>query len=52
MGEHDELSAKPSRFLAETLPHGKLIVVREAGHLVTLEAPEVFEATVEALVGA
>lgn len=46
-GEHDALCpVKRHTFMAELIPHARLVVIEGAGHLPTLEAPE---ATNEAL---
>jgi pimeloyl-ACP methyl ester carboxylesterase len=43
-GEHDEPTLRPSRFLAETLPKGQLLMLAGAGHLTTAEQPELVNA--------
>ena len=46
VGEHDEPSLGPSRFLAETLPNAELYVMAGAGHLTSAEQPELFNEAV------
>jgi pimeloyl-ACP methyl ester carboxylesterase len=47
VGEHDEASIKPSRFLAEHAPSAELAVMAGAGHLTNIEQPEAFAALVD-----
>ncbi|RME15747.1 MAG: alpha/beta hydrolase, partial [Alphaproteobacteria bacterium] len=40
-GGHDRLTpVKRHTFMAEMIPHAELAIIEEAGHLLTLEAPE------------
>jgi pimeloyl-ACP methyl ester carboxylesterase len=48
VGEHDEPCRKPHRFMAETVPGAREVVLPDAGHLSNLEAPEAFDRAVEA----
>src|SRR5947199_355688 len=47
VGEHDDASLKPSRFLAEHAPNAELAVMPGAGHLTNLEQPAAFAALVD-----
>jgi pimeloyl-ACP methyl ester carboxylesterase len=47
VGEHDDASLKPSRFLAERAPNAELAVMPGAGHLTNLEQPAAFAALVD-----
>jgi pimeloyl-ACP methyl ester carboxylesterase len=47
VGEHDELCLKVSRYLAETLPAGRLVGITGAGHMTNLEDPTTFNAAVD-----
>jgi len=47
VGEHDEASLNPSRFLAEHAPSAELAIMPGAGHLTNLEQPEAFAALVD-----
>ena len=47
VGEHDEASMGPSRFLAETAPNAELAVMGGAGHLTSLEQPAAFASLVD-----
>jgi 3-oxoadipate enol-lactonase len=47
VGEHDEPCVKVSRWLAETLPRGELVVIRGVGHMTNLEDPTTFNGVVE-----
>jgi pimeloyl-ACP methyl ester carboxylesterase len=47
VGEHDEASVGPSRFLAEHAPDAELVVMADAGHLTNLEQPEAFASLVD-----
>lgn len=42
VGDEDEPCLKPSYFLHENIPGARLEVVRECGHLVNIEEPEIF----------
>lgn len=48
-GAEDAAALEPSRALAELLPRARLVVVPNAGHVVNLVAPAVFNAELEAL---
>jgi pimeloyl-ACP methyl ester carboxylesterase len=48
VGEHDEASVRPSRFLAERAPTAELVVMAGAGHLTNLEQPTAFASLVDA----
>jgi pimeloyl-ACP methyl ester carboxylesterase len=47
VGEHDEPCVKIHRFMADCLEGSEHIVVRDAGHLTNLEAPDTFNAAVD-----
>jgi 2-succinyl-6-hydroxy-2,4-cyclohexadiene-1-carboxylate synthase len=47
VGEYDEPCLKVSRYLAETLPEAKLIMIKGVGHMTNLEDPTTFNAAVE-----
>jgi pimeloyl-ACP methyl ester carboxylesterase len=51
VGEHDEASVGPSRFLAECAPRADLVVMAGAGHLTNLEQPEAFASLREGFLG-
>jgi pimeloyl-ACP methyl ester carboxylesterase len=42
VGEHDEPCVKVHRFMAETIPGARHVVIPGVGHLTNLEAPDVF----------
>jgi pimeloyl-ACP methyl ester carboxylesterase len=42
VGEHDEPCVKVHRFLADTIPGARHVVIPGVGHLTNLEAPDVF----------
>ena len=46
VGEHDEPCVKVHRFLAETIPDARHLLLRGVGHLTNLEAPAAFNAAV------
>jgi pimeloyl-ACP methyl ester carboxylesterase len=46
VGEHDEPCAAVHRFMAETIPGARHLVLRGVGHLTPLEAPAAFNAAV------
>ncbi len=46
VGEHDEPCLKVHRFMADTIPGAKHVVLRGVGHLTNLEAPAAFNAAV------
>jgi pimeloyl-ACP methyl ester carboxylesterase len=52
VGAEDRAAEAPSRALAEVLPRARLVVVPNAGHVVNLVAPAVFNAELLALVDA
>ena len=52
VGAEDRLSLDASRALAATLPAARLVVVRDAGHLVNIAQPATFDAEVAAFVAA
>lgn len=52
VGEHDEASISPSRFLAEHAPNAELAIVPDAGHLTNLEQPATFAALVDGFLAA
>lgn len=48
-GEHDTLTPpEVGRRMQEAIPHAELVVVEDAGHLVNIEQPDVFNATIRA----
>lgn len=50
VGEEDELvSQADTRAMVEALPRGRLVVVPGSGHLPPLEAPEVIQDELDAL---
>lgn len=46
-GELDPIPVESSRFIADALPRGELVVLPNANHYVSIEDPEVFAAAVE-----
>ncbi|MDX6197314.1 MAG: hypothetical protein QOJ79_465 [Actinomycetota bacterium] len=53
VGEEDVLSPPPdAEAMAATLPHGRLVVIPEAGHLTAVETPEAFNAQVAGFLAA
>jgi 2-succinyl-6-hydroxy-2,4-cyclohexadiene-1-carboxylate synthase len=46
VGEHDEPCVKVHRFLAETIPDARHVVISHAGHLTSLEASDAFNRAV------
>jgi pimeloyl-ACP methyl ester carboxylesterase len=46
VGEHDEPCVKVHRFMAETIPAARHVVIPGAGHLTNLEAPAAFNRAV------
>ena len=46
VGEHDEPCVKVHRFMADTIPGARHLVIPGVGHLTNLEAPEVFNRAV------
>jgi 2-succinyl-6-hydroxy-2,4-cyclohexadiene-1-carboxylate synthase len=50
VGEEDEYALAPSQALVEVLPRARLVLVPNAGHVVNLIAPAVFNAELEKLV--
>lgn len=46
-GELDPIPGESSRFIADALPRGELVVLPNANHYVSIEDPEVFAAAVE-----
>jgi len=42
VGEHDEPCVKVHRFMADTIPRARHVLIRGVGHLTNLEAPEAF----------
>jgi pimeloyl-ACP methyl ester carboxylesterase len=46
VGEHDEPCVKVHRFMAETIPGARHLVIPSAGHLTNLEAPAAFNRAV------
>ena len=50
-GEHDEPTLRPSKFLAETLPRARLLVMADAGHLTTAEQPAAFNGALRRFLG-
>jgi pimeloyl-ACP methyl ester carboxylesterase len=49
VGEHDAPCLRVHRFMAETIPGARSLVLRGAGHLTNLEAPAAFNAAVRRL---
>jgi pimeloyl-ACP methyl ester carboxylesterase len=47
VGEHDEPCVKVHRFLADTIPGARHVVIPGVGHLTNLEAPDAFNREVE-----
>jgi pimeloyl-ACP methyl ester carboxylesterase len=47
VGAEDRESLAPSRALAEALPNAEFLIVPDAGHIVNLAQPAVFNAAVE-----
>ncbi|MDW8365101.1 MAG: alpha/beta hydrolase, partial [Abditibacteriales bacterium] len=47
VGEHDEPCIKVSQFMAATIPHAELSVVKGCGHFTNLEDPLAFNTAVE-----
>ena len=45
-GDEDEPTVKPSRYIAQTVPHGELEIFENTGHAVNLEEPERFNNSV------
>lgn len=52
VGARDRGSLEPSRKLAAALPDARLVIVRDAGHVVNLQAPEEFNAALREMLGA
>lgn len=52
LGAEDEACVRPSHFLAETLPGAHLEVFAGTGHLVNLEAPDIFNGLVAGFIDA
>ncbi len=52
VGEHDEPCVKVHRFMADTIPGAKHVVLRGVGHLTNLEAPAAFNAAVKKFLAA
>jgi pimeloyl-ACP methyl ester carboxylesterase len=48
VGEHDEPCLKVHRFMGDTIPGAKHVLLRGVGHLTNLEAPAAFNAAVRA----
>jgi pimeloyl-ACP methyl ester carboxylesterase len=46
VGEHDEPCVKVHRFMAETIPGARHVVIPGVGHLTNLEAPDTFNRVV------
>jgi pimeloyl-ACP methyl ester carboxylesterase len=46
VGEHDEPCVKVHRFMADTIPGARHVVIPGVGHLTNLEAPDVFNRAV------
>jgi pimeloyl-ACP methyl ester carboxylesterase len=42
VGEHDEPCVKVHRFMADTIPGARHVVIPGVGHLTNLEAPDAF----------
>jgi pimeloyl-ACP methyl ester carboxylesterase len=51
-GENDEPSLEPSKAMAQALEGAEFVVIPGAGHVLNLTAPAVFNAKLEALLGA
>jgi pimeloyl-ACP methyl ester carboxylesterase len=47
VGEHDALCVRVSRFMAETIPHAELLVMKGCGHFTNLEDAPTFNVAVE-----
>ena len=46
VGEHDEPCVKVHRFMADTIPGARQLVIPGVGHLTNLEAPDAFNRAV------
>lgn len=48
VGELDLLCLEPAKFMKQHIPHSKLVVMPETGHIVNLERPEGFNREITA----